>query len=56
MTARPFPWLSLILILAVVSLLKNDDVEVRLMRPPPPGEKPGFGLFPMTRHKDDCGF
>ncbi|MBK7580054.1 MAG: hypothetical protein IPI67_07580 [Myxococcales bacterium] len=49
--------------LAVVSLLKNDDVEVRLMKPPqvpttvttePPA--PGFALFQLTRKKGDCGF
>lgn len=49
--------------LAVVSLLRNDDVEVRLMKPPPAPAatateppQPGFALFPMTRRKDDCGF
>jgi hypothetical protein len=48
--------------LAVVSLLRNDDVEVRLMKPPatasagtePP--QPGFALFQLTRRKDACGF
>ena len=49
--------------LAVVSLLRNDEVEVRLMKPPaaPTGsatEPPpaGFALFQLTRHKSDCGF
>lgn len=49
--------------LAVVSLLRNDEVEVRLMKPPtaPTGsstEPPpaGFALFQLTRHKNDCGF
>lgn len=49
--------------LAVVSLLRNDDVEVRLMKPPVPaataGAEPtpgGFALFPMKRHKSGCGF
>ena len=49
--------------LAVVSLMRNDDVEVRLMKP---GKLPdatatepgpaGFALFQMTRQKNDCGF
>ena len=50
-------------LLAVVSLLRNDEVEVRLMKPPaaPTGsatEPPpaGFALFQLTRHKSDCGF
>lgn len=49
--------------LAVVSLLKNDTVEVRLLKPaadPPPGappEKlPGFALFSLNRHTGGCGF
>jgi len=47
----------------VVSLMKNDDVEVRLLKPalePPagasPAERPGFALFCLRRHQDDCGF
>ena len=47
--------------LTVVSLMKNDDVEVRLMKPPDPPvvgsteqPKPWFGLFQLTRQKDDC--
>lgn len=50
-------------LLAVVSLLRNDDVEVRLMKPPAAPATagadpapPGFALFPMTRRQDDCGF
>jgi hypothetical protein len=49
--------------LAVVSLMKNDDVELRLMTPPgPPAagetEPPpaGFALFQLTRRDNDCGF
>lgn len=44
--------------LAVVSLMKNDDVEVRLMRPPPAdGSAPGgFAVFQLTRRSDGCGF
>ncbi|MFO0569044.1 MAG: hypothetical protein U0263_25520 [Polyangiaceae bacterium] len=48
--------------LAVVSLLKNDDVEVRLLMPPAAtaaGEEPppaSFALFQLTRQKGDCGF
>jgi len=46
-------------VLVVVSLMKNDDVEVRLMRPPDPpvGDvvpKPDFALFPLSRQRDDC--
>jgi hypothetical protein len=44
--------------LAVVSLMKNDSVEVRLLKPkpnPPPGapdeERPGFILFQLTRRE-----
>lgn len=50
-------------VLAVVSLMKNDDVEVRLMKPPVPPPTgtaeptpAGFALFKMTRQKNDCGF
>jgi hypothetical protein len=48
-------------VLAVVSLMKNDDVEVRLLKPepaPPAGEKPhsGFAVFLLKRHKGDCGY
>lgn len=49
--------------LAVVSLMRNDDVEVRLMKPPAPaadagaGPAPaGFALFQLGRQKGDCGF
>jgi len=49
--------------LAVVSLMKNDDVELRLLTPPEapaPGETEpppaGFALFQLTRHENDCGF
>jgi hypothetical protein len=50
-------------ILAVVSLMKNDDVELRLLTPPEPPaagetEPPpaGFALFQLTRQENDCGF
>ena len=48
-------------LLAIVSLMQNDDVEVRLLKPepaPPSGEKPhsGFAVFQLKRHKGDCGF
>jgi hypothetical protein len=48
--------------LAVVSLMKNDDVEVRLLRPPPPASPPdppkaaGFALFQLKRRSGGCGF
>lgn len=45
--------------LAVVSLLKNDDVEVRLMRSQAgeDAEEVGpFGVFRLTRHPTKCGF
>ena len=48
-------------VLAVVSLMKNNDVEVRILKPepaPPPGEKPhsGFAVFQLKRHTGACGF
>jgi hypothetical protein len=49
--------------LAVVSLMKNDDVELRLMAPPPPPaagvpepQPAGFALFQLTKRDNDCGF
>lgn len=45
--------------LAVVSLMRTDDVEVRLMRgqSDQQGDEVGpFGVFRLTRHDGDCGF
>jgi hypothetical protein len=45
--------------LAVVSLLKDDSVEVRMMRSEADakGRETGpFGLFRLTRHAAECGF
>ncbi len=49
--------------LAVVSLLTNGDVEVRLLKPaedPPEGasaaERPGFGLFGLRRYDEGCSY
>lgn len=49
--------------LALVSLLRKGDVELRLFKPaalPPPkagpGERPGYALFYLQRHKEGCGF
>jgi len=49
--------------LAVVSLLKNGDVEVRLLKPAPdpppsagPEKQPGFALFYLQRHEAGCSF
>ncbi len=49
--------------LAVVSLLKNGDVEVRLLKPAPdpppsagPERQPGFALFYLVRHETGCNF
>ena len=50
-------------LLAVVSLMRNGDVEVRLLKPaalPPPNanaaRRPGFALFHLTRRDEGCGF
>lgn len=48
--------------LVVVSLMRNDDVEVRLMTPPPQQvnsdpedeQRPAFALFPLKRRKGEC--
>lgn len=49
--------------LAVVSLMRNDDVELRLLKPKPlpaptagAQDQPGFGLFYLARRKAGCGF
>ena len=49
--------------LAIVSLLKNGAVEVRLLKPaadPPPNagpdRQPGFALFYLQRSESGCGF
>jgi hypothetical protein len=48
-------------VVAVVSLMKNDDVEVRLLKPKPPppagapeADQPGFILFHLLRQKRPC--
>jgi hypothetical protein len=48
---------------AVVSLLTNGEVEVRLMKPaaePPAdagaGERPGFAKFTLSKNANGCGF
>jgi hypothetical protein len=49
--------------LAVVSLMRNDSVEMRLLKPaalaPPaaePAKRPGFGLFYLHREAEGCEF
>jgi hypothetical protein len=46
--------------LAVVSFLKNDHVDVRLLKPraakPAPGERDAFAFFPLSRSASGCGF
>jgi hypothetical protein len=50
-------------LLAVISLVTPDEVEVRLLRPGAPladpiapGRRPIFGLFALRRRSDPCGF
>ncbi|MEP7120497.1 MAG: hypothetical protein ABJE95_06300 [Byssovorax sp.] len=52
-------------LLAVLSLRDDNTVEVRLLRPGkaprddvtvPPGQRPIFGIFPLTRQAGTCGF
>jgi len=48
--------------LALVSLLRKGDVELRLFKPAAlapdagPGQRPGYGLFYLTRNEKGCGF
>lgn len=46
--------------LAVVSLLRDDGVEVRLLKPgsgaTESGGRPAFGLFKLRRRPDGCAF
>ncbi len=49
--------------LALVSLLRNGEVELRLFKPaalPPPDagpeQRPGFALFQLKRSNEGCGF
>jgi hypothetical protein len=49
--------------LAVVSLLKNQQVEIRLFKPArlppsnaPPDQQPGFAMFHFYVQKGGCGF
>jgi hypothetical protein len=49
--------------LAIVSLLRNGDVEVRLFKPAPlpapdagPDKRPGFALFALKRYDKGCEF
>lgn len=41
---------------AVVSLMQNGTVELRLLRPAQTAEGEGFGLFSLERHPEGCGF
>ena len=52
-------------VLAVLSLRADDTIEVRLLRPGkaptgteivPPGRRPLFGIFPLTKQVGTCGF
>jgi hypothetical protein len=49
--------------LSLVSLMRNDAIEVRLLKPAamPPvdaqaGHRPGFALFTLSRKNEGCGF
>jgi hypothetical protein len=49
--------------LAVISLLRNGDVELRLLKPAPdpppaagPERRPGFALFYLKRQESGCKF
>lgn len=43
-------------LVAVVSLMQNGRVELRLLRPAPNAEGEGFGLFSLERQPEGCGF
>jgi hypothetical protein len=52
-------------ILAILSFLNDDRIEVRLLRPGvvspssepvPDGRRPLFGVFPLSRQVGQCGF
>jgi hypothetical protein len=50
-------------LVAVVSLMRNDDVELRLLKPRPAAsettsaaERPGFALFQLQKQSAGCGF
>lgn len=50
-------------LLAVVSLMRNEGVELRLLKPAllpapdaPPERRPGFGLFHLRREEAGCDF
>lgn len=50
-------------LLAVISLMKNDDVEVRLLKPKAApataataADRPGFIVFQLKRRDEGCGF
>jgi hypothetical protein len=50
-------------LLCLVSLMRNDGIEVRLLKPaamPPPdaqaNQRPGFALFSLNRRDEGCGF
>ncbi len=47
-------------VLALVSLMRNDQVEMRLFKPAPisatGSTRPGFGVFLMTAQEHGCGF
>jgi hypothetical protein len=60
-----FAWVDSCLgpLLAIVSLMKNDAVEVRLLKPrpesgetTPAAERPGFVVFTLKRYTEGCGF
>jgi hypothetical protein len=46
--------------IAIVSLLASDDIEVRLLEPPTwetdSAPRPAFALFELSRRAEDCGF
>lgn len=50
--------------LAVVSLKTDESIEVRLLRPglsvdptaDPAGRRASFGIFPLTKQENQCGF